>query len=198
MTDKDYNDVVFMLYGDPFVPESFDVEDLEKTVKKRYFIEDLGASDDTDFNDIVVDIVSTYTYTKTTSSTGYVVYSDEVIKSRQAEIRALGGTLDFELNIGGTIWKKSEDFDASAMYNTQSPDYTAVLHRINLPVEFDPASNAISVTVFQKDSDKVSAQVNFPANGTIPMIIAANAYVEWAQERVAFNWKQYMNNQSGE
>lgn len=198
MTDKDYNDVVFMLYGDPFVPESFDVEDLEKTVKKRYFIEDLGASDDTDFNDIVVDIVSTYTYTKTTSSTGYVAYSDDVIKSRKAEIRALGGTLDFELNIGGTTWKKSDTFDASAMYNTQSPDYTAVLHSINLPLTFDPASNDISATVFQKGSNQVSAQVNFPASGTVPMIIAANAYVEWAQERVAFKWKLYMNNQSGE
>ena len=128
-SDKDYNDVVFMLYGEPYVPESFEVEDLEKTVKKRYFIEDLGASDDTDFNDIVVDVVSTYTYKKTTSeTTGIVTFSDETIKSRKAEIRALGGTLDFELNIGGKTWKKSADFDPSVMYNTKEPDYTAVLH----------------------------------------------------------------------
>ena len=192
MTDKDYNDVVFMLYGEPYVPESFEVEDLEKTVKKRYFIEDLGASDDTDFNDIVVDVVSTYTYTKTTSETGIVTFSDETIKSRKAEIRALGGTLDFELNIGGKTWKKSDNFDYKVMYNTQEPDYTKVLHTIDLPNEYDPASNNISVTVYQKDSDKVSANVNFPANGTVPMIIAANAYEEWSVERVAFNWKLFM------
>lgn len=193
-SDKDYNDVVFMLYGDPYVPESFEVEDLEKTVKKRYFIEDLGASDDTDFNDIVVDVVSTYTYKKTTSETGIVTFSDETIKSRKAEIRALGGTLDFELNIGGTTWKKSADFDPSVMYNTQAPDYTKVLYTIDdLPLDYDPATNNISVTVYQKDSDKVSANVNFPANGTIPMIIAANAYEEWSVERVAFNWKKFMN-----
>ena len=194
-TDKDYNDVVFMLYGEPYVPESFEVEDLEKTVKKRYFIEDLGASDDTDFNDIVVDVVSTYTYKKTTSETGIVTFSDETIKSRKAEIRALGGTLDFELNIGGTTWKKSDGgkFDPSVMYNTQEPDYTAVLHSIDLPNEYDPASNNISVTVYQKDSNMPSATVNFPADGTVPMIIAANAYEEWSVERVAFNWKKFMN-----
>jgi hypothetical protein len=192
-SDKDYNDVVFMLYGDPYVPESFEVEDLEKTVKKRYFIEDLGASDDTDFNDIVVDVVSTYTYKRTTSETGIVTFSDEQVKSRKAEIRALGGTLNFELNIGGTTWKKSADFDPSVMYNTKEPDYTEVLHTIDLPNEYDPASNNISVTVYQKDSDKVSANVNFPADGTVPMIIAANAYEEWSVERVAFNWKKFMN-----
>ena len=193
MTDKDYNDVVFMLYGEPYVPESFDVENLEKTVKKRYFVEDLGTTDDFDFNDIVVDVVSTYTYKKTTSeTTGIVTFSDETIKSRKAEIRALGGTLDFELNIGGKTWKKSADFDPSVMYNTQAPDYTKVLHSFDLPLDYDPATNNISVTVYQKDSNMPSAKVNFPENGTIPMIIAANAYEEWSVERVAFNWKMFM------
>ena len=188
-----------MLYGEPYVPESFEVEDLEKTVKKRYFVEDLGTTDDFDFNDIVVDVVSTYTYKKTTSETGIVTFSEEQVKSRKAEIRALGGTLDLELNIGGTTWKKSSKFDPAVMYNTgnketgELPDYTAVLHTINLPLEYDPASNNISVTVYQKDSDKVSANVNFPANGAIPMIIAANAYEVWSVERVAFNWKKFMN-----
>lgn len=191
MTDKDYNDVVFMLYGEPYVPESFDVEDLEKTVKKRYFVEDLGTSDDTDFNDIVVDVVSTYTYKKTTSNTGIVTFSDEQVKSRKAEIRALGGTLNFELNIGGTTWKKNANFDPSVMYNTQEPDYTKVLHTIDLPNEYDPASNDISVTVYQKDSDKSSALVNFPATGTVPMIIAANASEKWSVEREAFKWKLF-------
>lgn len=191
-SDKDYNDVVFMLYGDPYVPESFEVEDLEKTVKKRYFIEDLGASDDTDFNDIVVDVVSTYSYKKVTSETGVTTFTNETVTSRKAEIRALGGTLDFELNIGGTTWKKSANFDPSVMYNTKEPDYTAVLHTFNLPLDYDPASNNISVTVYQKDGNNVSANVNFPANGTIPMIIAANAFEKWSVEREAFKWKLFM------
>ena len=79
------------------------------------------------------------------------------------------------------------------MYNTQEPDYTKVLHTIDLPDDYDPASNDISVTVYQKDSDKESAKVNFPANGTVPMIIAANAYEKWSVEREAFKWKLFMN-----
>ena len=78
------------------------------------------------------------------------------------------------------------------MYNTKEPDYTEVLHTIDLPNEYDPASNDISVIVYQKDSDKPSATVNFPATGTVPMIIAANAYEKWSVEREAFKWKLFM------
>ena len=84
------------------------------------------------------------------------------------------------------------------MYNTgnkdtgELPDYTKVLYTIDLPNEYDPATNNISVTVYQKDSNMPSATVNFPENGTVPMIIAANAYEKWSVERVAFNWKMFM------
>ena len=78
------------------------------------------------------------------------------------------------------------------MYNTQEPDYTKVLHSFDLPLEYDPATNDISVIVYQKDSNMPSAKVNFPENGTIPMIIAANAYEKWSVEREAFKWKLFM------
>lgn len=192
-TDNDFNDVVFMIYGEPYVPQSFVVEDLEKVVKKRYMIEDLGSKDDIDFNDIVVDVISTYSYKMTTSSSGIVTFSEEKLESRKAEIKALGGTLDFELNIGGKKWKKSDKFDATVMYNTDPIDYNLVLDEFGLPLTFDPASNDISVTVYQKDSDKVSAEVNFPQTGATPMIIAFNSYVQWSKERVRFPFEDYVN-----
>ena len=192
-TDNDFNDVVFMIYGEPYVPQSFVVEDLEKVVKKRYMIEDLGSKDDIDFNDIVVDVISTYSYKMTTSSSGIVTFSEEKLESRKAEIKALGGTLDFELNLGGKKWKKSDEFDATVMYNTDPIDYNLVLAELELPLTFDPATNNISVTVYQKDSDKVSAEVNFPASGTTPMIIAFNSYVQWSKERVRFPFEDYVN-----
>ena len=192
-TDNDFNDVVFMIYGEPYVPQSFEVKDLEKIVKKRYMVEDLDSNDDIDFNDIVVDVVSTYTYTQTTSNSGIVTYGPETLKSRKAEIKALGGTLDFELNLGGKKWKKSDEFDATVMYNTDPIDYNLVLAELELPLTFDPATNNISVTVYQKDSDKVSAEVNFPASGTTPMIIAFNSYVQWSKERVRFPFEDYVN-----
>lgn len=196
-SDNDFNDVVFMIYGEPYVPQSFEVTDLEKDVKKRYMIEDLGKKDDTDFNDIVVDIVTTYTYKMTTSSSGIVTFSDEKLKSRKAEIKALGGTLDFELNIGGTTWKKSSKFDPAEMINTGANgteiDYNKVLHTIDLPLTFDPATNNISVTVYKKDSEIVSNVVNFPPNGAVPMIIAIDPIADWATERTPFDFGKYIH-----
>ena len=192
MTDNDFNDVVFMIYGEPYVPQSFEVTELEKDVRKRYMIEDLGLKDDTDFNDIVVDIVSTYTYKMTTSDSGITTFSDEKLKSRKAEIMALGGTLNFELNIGGTTWKKSDNFNPGDMINTEAPDYNKVLHTITLPLSFDPATNNISVTVYQEDSDKVSNVVNFPADGAVPMIFAIDPFANWATERAGFEFGRYV------
>ena len=155
-------------------------------------IEDLGLKDATDFNDIVVDIVSTYTYKMTTSDSGITTFSDEKLKSRKAEIMALGGTLNFELNIGGTTWKKSDNFNPGDMINTEAPDYNKVLHTITLPLSFDPATNNISVTVYQEDSDKVSNVVNFPADGAVPMIFAIDPFANWATERAGFEFGRYV------
>ena len=192
-SDYDFNDVVFMIYGEPYVPSSFEVTDLEKVVKKRYMIEDLGSSDDTDFNDVVVDVVSTYTYKQTTSSDGHVTYSDEQLKGRMAEIKALGGTLDVEINIGDATWRKSTKFDVTEMINTKSPDYSKTLDTFVVPNDWDPASNNIKVTVYKKDgSNQASAKINFPQEGEIPMIIATDATEDWSIERVSLNFINFM------
>jgi hypothetical protein len=192
-SDNDFNDVVFMIYGEPYVPSSFEVTDLEKVVKKRYMIEDLGSSDDTDFNDIVVDVVSTYSYKQTTSSDGHVTYSDEELKGRLAEIKALGGTLDVEINIGGAVWRKGTSFNPGEMINTQSPDYSKTLDSFVVPNSWNPTSNDIQVTVYKKNgSNQVSAQINFPQIGEIPMIIATDATEKWSLERNPFNFKRFM------
>lgn len=58
-SDNDMNDVVFMVYGKPYVPGVETIEEGTPITKKttvRYMIEDLGATDDFDFNDIVIDV----------------------------------------------------------------------------------------------------------------------------------------------
>lgn len=57
-TDHDVNDIVFIIVGD--LPE---VVPTTEYVKKRYMCEDLGGSDDFDFNDIVVDVTQETKYT---------------------------------------------------------------------------------------------------------------------------------------
>ncbi len=188
-TDLDYNDVVFMIYGEPYVPGSIKVSELDKQVKKRYMIEDLGTSDDTDFNDIVVDVVSTYSIEKTSSS-GITTSEKETLKSRKAYIRAMGGTLDFDLKLGNTTWKKSEHFAAGEMLNTSNPDYGKVLASFDLSNDWDPAKNDISVTVYSADG--TTSSIGFPNKGTVPMIIAVDPMDNWSTERTPYGYLKYL------
>ena len=205
-SDKDFNDVVFLLYGQPEVPTSFKIKTLTEDLTKRYMIEDLGATDDFDFNDIVVDVTSHYEAQIKVDDNDEPLPGYEnpeyTYKSSYAEIKALGGTLDFELTIGNTKWKKSENFaDYTEMINTKNPDYNAVLKKFDVaiydattnPEGYNPTANNISVTVYQKDTNRTANVVGFPKNGAVPMMIATDAKVEWATERARFSFEQFQN-----
>ncbi|MCR5199035.1 MAG: hypothetical protein K6D55_09680 [Prevotella sp.] len=58
--------------------------------------------------------------------------------------------------------------------------------------KIDRETNNISVKVYQSAGSQTTWQVNFPQKGAVPMIIATDTDVEWAVERVEFNWKPYM------
>jgi len=59
-TDNDFEDLVFLIYGKP-TPPIIPVDEIEITEVKRYMMEDLGTTDDFDFNDVVVDVQKVYT-----------------------------------------------------------------------------------------------------------------------------------------
>lgn len=182
-SDWDYNDVVFMIYGKPYVPQSFEVTEVEKTYSKRYMIEDLGTTDDFDFNDVVVDVYETYTQQKTSGSNGKVTWGPETLQGQKAILRHLGGTLPFELTIGNTTLDK---MGSQELFKTDpNTEFTIT--------GWDRTANNISIKVYQSADSQYSAEVNFPQNGAIPMIISTDTNVEWAVERVKFNWKDYMN-----
>ena len=112
-TDNDFNDLVLAVVGNPDVPQEKIIEEdkykVETCVPKRYMIEDLGSIGDFDFNDIVVDVEDYTVETRKVTRLNGVITSDEVISTTSAPtkavIRALGGTIDFDLKIGDTIWK---------------------------------------------------------------------------------------------
>lgn len=66
--DNDFEDLVFMAYGIPTIKE---VEEYYETFTKRYMVEDLGDTDDFDFNDLVVDVSK-----KPKTTFTYEVYAD--------------------------------------------------------------------------------------------------------------------------
>ena len=181
-SDHDFNDVVFMVYGEPYVPQKFKVEEFETTYSKRYMIEDLGSTDDFDFNDIVVDVQETFTQKITTDQQGVETISDPVLKGQKAVIRHLGGILPFELTIGST------KFDKMGGPSTFQTD-TNLEKEVN---GWNRTANNISIKVYQGTDSQTANVVNFSQPGAIPMIIATDTNVAWSAERVAFNWKELM------
>ena len=195
-TDKDFNDVVFLCYGQPHVPQSEKIQDLTMVKSKRYMIEDLGMANDKDFNDIVVDVYQTFeaqikTYDDGIPLAGYE-NPEYQLKSTKAEVRALGGRLNFELKLGSTTWRKSDTFtDFTQMLGTSAPNLNAApLHVIENVTGFDMDKNNIEVTVFN-EGEKPARKVGFPGIGEIPLMIATELDIIWSKEKVKFPFEVY-------
>ena len=189
-SDWDYNDLVLAVVGNPDVPQEKIITENQYEVTtcraKRYMIEDLGAIGDFDFNDVVVDVEENVTYTHTVTSENGVKTSDvvsSVATASKAFIRALGGTIDFELFIGDTRWVKSEHFVTTTMYNTQGAiDYTNALAEFEV-TGYSAADN--NVTFRANGMDGRMYTVVFPKVGEAPMMIAVDQTVNWMNERTS-------------
>ena len=189
-TDNDYNDIVLAVVGNPDIPEEVIITENEYEVPtylaKRYMVEDLGATDDFDFNDIVIDVYQNFNEKHKVTFKNGARESDvitETVKSDQvAVIRAMGGTLDFTLKIGDNTWSKSGNgFDVTKMLNTQSIDKNAKLAEITV-TGWDPDQNNVEVEVKDAKNNGVHT-ITFPKKGEAPMIIAVDESQEWMTER---------------
>ena len=175
-SDWDCNDIVFLVYGKT-VPKPIKIEDgdkIEEVKTVRYMIEDLGATDDFDFNDIVVDVTEIRTIYPTYTN-GVVTKWTETGKCQEAVIRHLGGRLPFILKIG------NKEFAAGGQDTFQtSPDLKLddVTGWTGLT-----GNHNISIQVQQKDNNGVYNNVKFPKAGEAPMIIAVDPSQGWMTER---------------
>lgn len=163
--DGDYSNLVCLAVG------AQAIEEQPQPTQKRYFVEDLGSKDDFDFNDIVFDVID---------DNG----------SQKCIVRAMGGTIDFTLQIGHTEWTKSVDgvkagYNEKLMYNTQGTiDYDKVL--AEFPVTgWNPDTNNITVKVKNSVSGNVIIEIPFPKKGEVPMIVAFPVVTNWQSERVS-------------
>ena len=185
--DFDYEDLVFMMYGNPAPPIKH-VDEVIVGTPKRYMMEDLGEEHpDFDFNDVVVDVISGRAKVKREyeilENGGWKLIKETTIENLPdiAVVRAAGGILDFTLKIGDTTWRKKVKF----------PNYQQMLNtgrdgEINYEKELDtfkvegwnPDNNNISVTVEGNPNDII-----FPKEGDAPMIIAVDPTTPWMFER---------------
>ena len=185
--DSDFEDLVFMVYGKP-VPPTKRVENLIQQKVKRYFIEDLGETDDFDFNDVVVDIAydrKKFTYFYEGASTQPYQTLEESLPN-QGIVRAAGGTLDFQILIGSTVvWTKSTVKPKTEMVNTQEGyNRNYVLGEFEA-TGFNPSGNNISVNVETRgtNEDPVYVKIPFPEKGEAPKIVAVPEDTGWMTER---------------
>mgnify|MGYP007069865498 CR=1 FL=1 len=172
-SDWDMNDAVFMVYGKPEKPSTEIIEDGTPITKKttvRYMIEDLGATDDFDFNDIVVDVTETVTSTPKYGTNNLITWTDSN-PSQEAVIRHLGGTLPFKLTIGST------ELEEHAGVLGSNPD-----EKFDV-TGWDKNGHNITVQVKQSSNSTVYNNVKFPKAGEAPMIIAVESSQEWMPER---------------
>ena len=190
-TDNDYEDLAFLLYGNFTIEEPRDVYEV---IPKRYMVEDLGSTDDFDFNDVVIDLFNEYKTTYTYSMSGNeetVVDTDGPhLINQWAIVRAAGGTLDFTIKIGNsTTWTKSQHvtpvtemkntgWDGAINYNGQIGDKFDIKN-----MEWDSVNDNISIEVEGKDGYSGVHYIPFPKEGEIPMIIAVDTSVNWMYER---------------
>ena len=174
-SDNDMNDAVFMVYGKPYVPGVETIEEGTPITKKttvRYMIEDLGATDDFDFNDIVIDVSDICTSTPKYVNGLLDSWTDSDFR-QEAVIRHLGGTLPFKLTIGSTELPEHKGVLGA------NPDekYTVT--------GWNKDTHNISVRVKQSGSETVYNTLGFPKAGEAPMIIAVEPTVDWMEERTS-------------
>ena len=174
-SDWDCNDIVFLVYGKN-VPKPIKIEEgdeIEEVKTVRYMIEDLGSTDDFDFNDIVVDVTEIRTISPTYTN-GVVTAWNEKGKRQEAVIRHLGGTLPFVLKIG------NKEYAAGGQDTFQtSPDLE--LDGVTGWTGINGVHN-VSIEVESKNSEGVF-KVQFPKAGEAPMIIAVDPSQGWMTER---------------
>ena len=138
---------------------------ITKVVSRRYMIEDLGSTDDFDFNDIVMDVKSTVT----------VENGIESPAVQTATLRHLGGTLSWNIKIGDTWFSGSEDEMLQNSMNS-NPEITKDVSGWN------PDTHNILVKVKGQQSENVYI-IPFPKVGEVPMVIAKDTYQPWMDER---------------
>ena len=192
--DYDYEDLVFMMYGNPAPPIQH-VDEVIVGTTKRYMMEDLGTTDDFDFNDVVVDVTTDRVKKKIfydiDANGSWTFNHEEIIEHlpQEAIVRAAGGTLDFTLTIGNTTWTKSAKFpNYQEMLNTgwqgSVISYGAELDKFEVS-GYDPSTNNISVTVQGRGGSGDVMVITFPKKGKAPMIIALDASNNWMDERLS-------------
>lgn len=203
-SDWDINDLVFLIVGYPDIPN------LVEYTRKRYMCEDLGNTFDFDFNDIVVDVDQEVVKEAKISQDGMIVFEEEPGSRKQyATIKHVCGTLPFQVKVGDFTFNKVNDptDESRTLQDLGASDTRSVNWNPEVCKKITgwiPEQNNIWITVqdartnpddyvftdlFAASVESENAaehiyRVNFPKDGTPPMILALDQSVNWMDESV--------------
>ena len=138
---------------------------IDKVVSRRYLIEDLGSTDDFDFNDIVIDVEQRVV----------VENGVEGTPVQKATLRHLGGVLPWNIKIGDTWFSGAEN----TMLKGEIGSDASVTKNVT---GWNPEENNITVKVAGNQTGSVCL-IPFPKKGEVPMVIAVDTYQQWMDER---------------
>lgn len=203
-TNKDYNDLVFMVIGRP-LPEIFEYtsgQDVVTSYKKQYMVEDMGSAVDWDFNDIVIGVK--HDIKRTLSESGGYVSGMTVTNNTKATVRYFCGTIPLRVKIGNTYipgpnesgWiddptavkattlKLGIDWPERAEDPGNVKGWSPTEKEISVS-GYDPDQNNITVWAKQGKDKNVNQgewKVSFPKTGDTPYIIATDLTIPWMDE----------------
>ena len=137
----------------------------------RVACEDLGTTDDFDFNDVVFDVVSNSYYNnyKNGQKEDYTIIT----------VRAAGGTLPLFLEVGGVRKEVHDLFGVSrtTMVNTNNGTVSRPIAQFTVPGTFSPKQVAVIV-------EQAAKEIILKAEeGAAPQKICVNTTFKWCNER---------------
>ena len=127
-SDKDYNDIVFLIAGKVPDPVYYKKDPEVVVTEKRYMCEDLTNTGDFDFNDIVIDVRQTVTkYYRETTDPNDIVVAHETTE-QEAKVSWLCGTVPITAKVGDhmfpLITDPSKQNQSKDQLNISNYDYS--------------------------------------------------------------------------
>lgn len=216
-TDMDLNDVMFYV-NVPTIKEDTKPKEITEITEDEYewivACEDLGSTDDYDFNDVVFG-VKHYTSTKTMKKQ-YIDADGNLVTTLPSTITlanylvvtplAAGGTLKSDLYFGD---RRLGEVHSLIDGNDYSDAETGTLPVLNAGAKATPGKPIVinlgddsftitsnmggfKVVTHQKEGDENSTIVTAPATGSAPQMLLLPNHWEWPQERVPIT-SAYLN-----
>lgn len=171
-SDKDLNDILFFVSGNFEKPNEFGPEPVEPEQGEAWIIacEDLGSTDDYDFNDIVFSVShvgGSTTATITPLAAGgtipaYIYYNSE----NKGEIHQL----------------IKDGANTSEMMNTTSKGNPGNSFNVTVPADFTMSENMGGFSIMIQGNNAIT--ITSPTNGTSPQMICMPSTWAWPKERV--------------